>query len=154
MDDVGPMMICGMSNMKNYMKTFVKISHKVTSSVGIDSFELSQKEFAKLFVTFKHWEMFRLTKSKFFPDKQFKFGQSLARSKYQRIVLSQVGHWRFSCWGQDPSVFENIIQGFSQEPSLVENLVWMRLFHSNLKKEFVTEVLAKYGFDKVFVQAV
>ena len=141
-------------DMWKYILMYTRLSSRVRDSVWIYWFYVTQKQFATLFVSFKHCEHFSMVQWIFNPLSKFRFGSSLAGANYKRVIFSQVGHWRYSCWGANPHVFDNIIDGFAQEPSLLSSLTLMRLFMSNLGKQFVIDTLNKYGFGHVTVQGV
>ncbi|CAI2359058.1 unnamed protein product [Moneuplotes crassus] len=132
-----------------YMTELEALSSKVEEKFGICNFEVSQNQMKTLLAKYKRKSWFGFVDCNLALSSVPDFGGALQGSQLERLDLTGCGASARGGWKNNPSHFENLIEGLAKEQDFKNNLKMIWMGGCGMEKSQVEEILKKYEFGEV-----
>ncbi|CAI2369795.1 unnamed protein product [Moneuplotes crassus] len=126
-----------------------QVSARVTKILWYCQFEINQDELVTLFSQNKSIEQFGLTRCNLDLTSVPNLTKALVGSTIKTLILSDSGDCNYGDWDENPTHFENLIEGLGKCPDFKKNLEEIAMCGNSLSESHCEDVLKKHGFDNV-----
>ncbi|CAI2369521.1 unnamed protein product [Moneuplotes crassus] len=109
-------------NRSNYFNSLIKISYKVTQSVGFENLCLSAFQLKRLVSAYRHVDTLKLWSCKLSIPNAPDFSKALYNCKLKQLSLIGSGSLSLSDWKNNFNEFKNLIQGLASSTDLRASL--------------------------------
>ena len=121
-------------------------SHKIRNSLTIDGFELSNKQFWRLFTSFKNFKSINFYGWKIQIDKKKEIWDGLKNSNIGMIEFHNSWEAQYSNWKANPEWLNALLKTIIQSKSMKENLKYCYVLENNHMNLDIRRKLASAGF--------
>ncbi|CAI2370961.1 unnamed protein product [Moneuplotes crassus] len=132
-----------------YFSKIIRIGSRVQRCAGFYEFYITSRQFKRLMSAYKHLCYLSFDRCKLEIPKIPDFSKSMMNAKLQNLLVFGCGESEASGWENDPSEFDNLIEGLATSPDLRLCLVEIFVEDTIKDKSNVEEIIQRSKFAKL-----